>query len=193
MISGARKAVALLLLALALPAQAESWGLKTLMQRMAEVPESRARFVETRHIALLSQPLELKGTLTYERPNRLSKHVQSPFDELMSVDGDALTLVNRTRGEQRFVSLSERPEAGALVAGLRATLAGDLKQLELHYRIELSGTQAAWSLLLRPRDAKVKGYLETVTLAGADARVQRIEVLETGGDRSVMRILHDGK
>lgn len=193
MISGARSALVLAALLIPCTAWGESWDLKALMQDMAEVPASRARFVETRHIALLSRPLELKGTLSYERPHRLSKHVQSPFDELMSADGDALTVVNRTRGEQRLISLSERPEAGALVAGMRATLAGDLAQLERHYKLELSGTRAGWSLRLQPRAAKLRTYVEAVTLAGADARVNRIEVLEAGGDRSVMTILHDGK
>jgi len=193
MISGVRSALAAAALLLATAAAGETWNLRALMQDMAEVPASRARFVETRHIALLARPLELKGTLSYERPNRLSKHVQSPFDELTSADGDALTVVNRTRGEQRLFSLSERPEAGALVAGMRATLAGDLAQLERHYKLELSGTRAGWSLRLQPRAAKVKSYVEALTLAGAGARVNRIEVLETGGDRSVMTILHDGK
>ncbi|MCD6044471.1 MAG: putative transrane protein [Burkholderiales bacterium] len=193
MISGVRSALAAAALLLATAAAGEDWSLRALMQDMAEVPARRARFVETRHIALLARPLELTGTLSYERPHRLSKHVQSPFDERMSADGDALTVVNRTRGEQRLFSLSERPEAGALVAGMRATLAGDLAQLERHYKLELSGTRAEWSLRLQPRAANVKAYVEALTLVGAGARVNRIEVLETGGDRSVMTILHDGK
>lgn len=163
------------------------------MQSMAQVPASRARFVETRHIGLLTRPLELKGSLTYERPHRLSKHVQSPVDELLSVDGDALTVLNRTRGEQRFVSLREQPAAGALVASVRATLAGDLGQLERHYEVELSGARASWHLRLVPREPQVRRAVESILLAGAGARLQRIEVLETSGDRSIMTILHDGQ
>ena len=139
------------------------------------------------------RPLELKGSLRYERPNRISKHVQSPFDELLSVEGDALTLVNRAKGEQRILSLREQPALGALVESVRATLAGDLAQLERHYKVELSGAREAWSLRLAPRAAQVRAYVETITIAGSAARVRRIEVLETGGDRSVMTIVHDGK
>ena len=163
------------------------------MQSMAQVPASSSRFVETRHIALLTRPLELKGSLSYERPNRLSKHVQSPFDELLSVDGEAATLVNKTKGEQRFVSLREQPAIGALVASVRATLAGDLPQLERHYRIEFSGAREAWNLRLSPRDAQVRSTVDTIALAGAGARLKQIEIVETTGDRSVMTILHDGK
>jgi outer membrane lipoprotein-sorting protein len=192
MISGARS-IGLLILALACPVRGQSWDLEALMQSMAQVPSSQARFVETRHVALLTRPLELKGSLSYERPHRLSKHVESPVDEILSVDGDALTLVNKTKGEQRVVSLREQPAAGALVASVRATLAGDLAELERHYQAGLTGARAAWSLRLVPRDPQVRRFLEAITLAGADARLLRIETLETSGDRSLMTILHDGK
>ena len=160
---------------------------------MAQVPSSHARFVETRQIALLTQPLELKGSLSYERPHRLSKHVQSPVDELLSVDGDALSVLNKTRGESRVISLRDQPAAGALVTSVRATLAGDLPQLERHYKVAFSGTRAAWSLRLEPREARLKAYVESITLAGSGARLERIESIEASGDRSQMTILHDGK
>ena len=192
MISGARSLVAALLLGPGL-CLAQSWDLDVLMREMAAVPASRTRFVETRHLALLSRPLELKGSLTYERPNRLAKHVEAPFDELLTVNGEALSLVNKTKGEQRFLSLREQPALRALVESVRATLAGDRPQLERHYRVQFSGARDAWRLHLVPRDAQLRGYVESVTLTGAAARLQRIEALESSGDRSVMTILHDGK
>ena len=188
-----RSAIGALLLTLAFPSEAESWDLQALMQRMASVPSSSSRFVETRHLALLTRPLQLKGRLTYERPNRLSKHILSPFDELISVEGDALTVLNRSKGEQHLLSLREQPALRALVESVRATLAGDLAQLERHYRVELSGARGSWRMLLAPLDSQVRGYVETIALAGTDARVTRIEIVETGGDRSVMTILHDDK
>ena len=191
MTSGARNAVLGLLLIPAL-CVAQGWDLQALLQEMAAVPASRSRFVETRHLALLTRPLELKGSLTYERPHRLTKHVESPFDELLTVDGETLSLVNRTKGEQRLVSLREQPALGALVESVRATLAGDRAQLERHYRLKFSGARDAWQLQLAPREAQLRGYVESIVLSGAGARLQRIEVLETGGDSSVMTILHDG-
>ena len=173
-------------------AHAEAWDFAALMHEMAQVQSSRARFVETRHIALLTQPLELKGSLAYERPHRLAKHVHSPVDELLSVDGDVLTVLNRTRGEQRVLSLREQPAAGALVASLRATLAGDRAELERHYKTELSGTRRAWRLHLVPRDARVGRHVREIVLTGAHARLERIESFETSGDRSSMAIVHDG-
>ena len=176
----------------ALVAAGPGWDLHALMAAMAEIPASQARFVETRHLAMLTNPIELKGSLRYERPNRLAKQVHSPFQELLSIDGDKVTLVNR-KGESRVISLREQPALTALVEGLRATLAGDRAQLERHYKLAFSGPREDWTLRLAPREAKVRAYVETITLAGAGARIERIEVLEAGGDRSVTRILHDAK
>jgi hypothetical protein len=89
--------------------------------------------------------------------------------------------------------LREQPALRALVESARATLAGDRALLERHYRVQFSGPRDAWRLQLVPRDAQVRGYVESITLSGAAARVQRIETLESSGDRSVMTILHDGK
>jgi len=192
MTSGVRSWLALLLLA-STPASAQGWNLDALMSEMAAVPASRTRFVETRHLAMLTQPLELKGSLSYERPNRLVKHVETPFDELLTVDGDALSLVNKTKGERRSLSLREQPALGALVEGVRATLAGDRAQLERHYRVQLSGRRDAWHLHLVPRATRVRAHVESITVSGVAERPQRIEVLESTGDRSVMTIVHDGK
>ena len=192
MTSGVRSWLALLLFA-STPASAQGWNLDALMSELAAVPASRTRFVETRHLAMLTQPLELKGSLSYERPNRLVKHVETPFDELLTVDGEALSLVNKSKGEQRSLSLREQPALGALVEGVRATLAGDRAQLERHYRVQFSGRRDAWRLQLVPRAAQVRAHVESITVSGAAARPQRIEVLESTGDRSVMTIVHDGK
>jgi outer membrane lipoprotein-sorting protein len=187
MISGARS---LALLLLVFPAHAQTWDLPSLMKEMSQVRESHARFVEIRHIALLTQPVELKGTLSYERPNRLVKHVQSPVDELLSVDGDTLTMGNPSK--QRVISLRKEPAAGALVASVRATLAGDAAELERHYNVELSGNRAAWTLRLVPREARVRRAVESITLGGAGARLTKVDTLEANGDRSAMTIRHDG-
>ena len=114
MTSGARSLIGVFLFVPAL-GFTQAWGLQALMQEMAAVPVSRTRFVETRHLAMLTRPLELKGSLTYERPHRLTKHVEAPFEETLTVDGETLSLVNKTKGEKRSVSLREQPALGALV------------------------------------------------------------------------------
>ena len=88
------------------------------------------------------------------------------------------------RASSASVSLREQPALGALVESVRATLAGDRAQLERHYRVKFSGAREAWQLQLAPRAAQLRAHVESIALSGAGARLQRIEVLESGGDSS---------
>jgi len=188
------KLAAGLLLALALPAlaQVQDWTLDALMQQLAQVRSQEGTFAESRNIALLKEPLELQGTLSYRRPDRVTKHTLAPFDERLSLEGDVLTIENRTKGETRRVALQQNPVAWGIVAGLRSALAGDRAQLVGNYRAELSGTRESWSLALRPLDRRVSDYLKALTLSGSGSRVTRVEIEETNGDRAVMIIRTDG-
>jgi outer membrane lipoprotein-sorting protein len=181
-----------LLFACAHATGAEEWNLPELMKRMAEIPASQARFTETRHVAILTAPLEVRGTLSYARPDRITKHVLAPFEERISVQGDTLTVENRSRGESRTMPVQSNPVVWGLVESVRATLAGDLALLQRFYRVALSGTRAAWVLTLEPLDAQVGRHLQSIRIAGADARLDSIEIREANGDRAVMAIQADG-
>jgi outer membrane lipoprotein-sorting protein len=158
-----------------------------LMQGFSNVPSSRARFIETRHSAMLKKPLVLTGRLVYQRPDRLEKHVQSPFVESITIEGTRVS-ITRTGADDKTFTLPASGPAQALIESLRATLAGDLTALERHFAVAVSGTRDAWTMSLTPRDAALGAVVLRVDFAGSDNRVQRIEVLEAGGDRSVTTI-----
>ena len=75
------------------------WTRAELMQVLSDVPSSRARFIETRHSALLKKPLVLSGRLVYRRPDRLEKHVQTPFEE--SIIDRGIARVDHAAGRRR--------------------------------------------------------------------------------------------
>jgi hypothetical protein len=179
------------LLAFSSGALAQKWDLAALMRRMAEVPARQARFAETRYVAILTAPLETRGRLGYVRPDRVTKHVLAPFEERISVQGDTLTVENKSRGELRTMPVQGNPVVWGLVESLRATLAGDAVALQRFYRAALSGTRAAWILTLEPLDPQVARHLQSIRIAGADSQVVSIEIREANGDRSVMTIEPD--
>jgi hypothetical protein len=67
MITGSRRGVPLLIGLLAglagAPVFAADWGVEQLMQALGQVKSSRAQFVERKHLAILTAPLESSGTL----------------------------------------------------------------------------------------------------------------------------------
>jgi len=159
-----------------------------LMRLLASAESSRATFVETRHSVLLKAPLVLHGTLAYRRPDRLEKHVLQPHDERLVLEGDRLTIDNRTRARKLTTSVAGSPAIAAMAEGIRATRAGDLAALERHFEIKVDGRREAWSMSLRPTSEQVSGYVSAIVVTGAGSRITRFEVQETSGDRVVTEI-----
>jgi hypothetical protein len=205
MISGAstarantRRATGALLLAGAIliaaaPARADDaapggWDLAQLMKDLAQVRAVKGRFVEKKYLSVLKTPLESSGTLRYDAPDRLEKNTLLPRPETLVLERDRLSIDSDARNEHRSIALQEYPEVAAFVESVRATLAGDLDTLSRYYKATLEGRAADWKLLLTPVDAKMRGLVKRVRIAGGGNWVQSIEIEETGGDRSVMTV-----
>ena len=170
---------------------APPWGVETLMRQLSEVEHSRARFVERKYLKVLKAPLELSGTLTYTRPDRLEKRTLKPKAESLVVEGDKLVMENPARNERRELKLRDYPVLWGFVESIRSTLGGDIKSLERFYRVELEGEPEKWRLFLVPRERKMNDVISLVRIDGSQARIDTIEVQEARGDRSVMKIYGD--
>lgn len=184
--NGALVACAIALLAGA--AAAADLDKQALMQLLASVQRVNARFVETRYSTLLTAPLVSRGTLAYERPGRLEKQVSFPHDERVVLESGQVTIDNRSRGRTMTLSVADAPAIAGLVESIRATRAGDLAALERYYEIDVGGDRRAWWLRLRPHERELAQLIRAVTVRGAGARIESIEVAEASGDRTVMEI-----
>lgn len=181
----------LLLLVALVPGRAAAWDVDELMKQLSTVEHSQARFVERKYLKVLKQPLELSGTLSYTRPGRIEKRTLKPKPETLSVADDTLTLDNPARKEHRVLKLQDYPVLWGFVESIRATLGGDLKALQRFYRVELEGNADRWRLFLAPSDRKMGDVISLIRIEGSHARVDTIEMQETRGDRSVMKIYED--
>ena len=194
---GAARALALLALAgcaaqlSAAAATPDGWGIEELMHTLGQVKSSKARFVERKHMAILSAPLELSGTLAYAAPGRLEKHTLSPHRESMVLEGDQLTLDGGQRNG-RTVRLQDYPLIRAFVESIRSTLAGDLATLSQFYEVGFEGGERQWRLKLKPREPDMQGVVNEIRISGSRDWVSRIEIDEMGGDRSIMTVTRDG-
>jgi outer membrane lipoprotein-sorting protein len=175
--------------ALQAAAQEGPWNFAQLMAQLAQVQTSKARYSEVKRVAVLREPLHSSGTLSYARPSTIEKHQVLPYKEVMRVDGDLLTL--EREGKTRSLMLQSASLIATLVESLRATLAGDGAELERLYAVKVEGTRQRWTLSLIPRDFEVAGVVKSIVIVGSGSRVARIEILEPGGDSSVMTIHHE--
>lgn len=167
----------------------ETWELRHLMALMAEIPSTKESFTESKSLAALSEPLRLSGQLSYQRPDRLEKHVLAPFEEHFIVEGNTLTLINK-EGKKR-IALDRYPVIRAFVESIRATLAGNGDTLRRYYQITLAGDRRNWTLTLKPLEQQMADYVRSIELRGTETHVTRVDVQEAGGDSSVMLIRRD--
>jgi outer membrane lipoprotein-sorting protein len=172
------------------PSRVQGWGLPQLMGAMQSVRTASARFVERKFVHLLNQPLQSSGTLTFVAPDQLQKQTLAPAPSRLTVIGDRLE-VEQPDGKLRNLSLSDVPEIGALVASIRATLAGDGVTLTRYYTSTLTGSAADWSLLLEPRDPRLRDLLTMIRIRGEGNMIRGIETMERDGDRTEMTIVPD--
>lgn len=174
------------------PQSLPAWNLEQLMRDLGAVKRSQARFVERKYLKALSAPLELSGTLRYEAPGRLDKRTLKPKPEALIVDGDRLVI--ETAGKPaRTLRLQDYPVLWAFVESIRSTLNGDSAALQRFYRVELEGDRMRWRLYLVPRDPDMRAVISQIAIGGSRDRIERIEVQEARGDRSVTRIVEESR
>jgi outer membrane lipoprotein carrier protein LolA len=186
-----RRAVtaALLLWAFPAAARAAAFGLEQLMAELRQVKSATGRFVERKELHMLDKPVEASGTLIYLAPDQMQKITISPSWERLAVRQSTLTI--EQEGKSRSFSLGDRPEIGAFVESIRATLAGDLATLERFYTVTLTGDGKDWQLSLVPKERKLQELVKDIRISGSGRSIHTVETEEADGDRSVMRVVEE--
>ncbi len=175
------------------PARAErditapSWGIPELMASLRQVRAGSARFVERKYLQVMTAPLQSSGILRYVAPDRLEKQTLLPQPGRLLIAGDQLT-VERQGETTHVVSLQDYPEIGALVAGVRATMAGDLATLDRLYTLSLQGNVTSWQLSLAPKDRHMRELVTSIRITGSWNTLAGVETQEGDGDHTEMTI-----
>jgi outer membrane lipoprotein-sorting protein len=176
-----------LLLALACcAAPAWAFDLPELMGLLSKQKSGEARFTEQRFVHGLEGPLNARGTLSFEAPDKLVRRTLSPRVETMAVEGNTLTLSRG--GRNRVLTLDSMPELLGLVEAMRGTLTGDGATLQRYFRSTVGGSAANWTLDLTPLDSRLASQMRSIRMTGRASEVLGLEMEFVGGDRSVMNI-----
>lgn len=177
---------ALLLLTAMTAARAQSLDLLRLMQLLAASPAAEVAFTEKKFSNLLSAPVVSAGKLVYRRPDIVEKNIETPRKESYRFTGEELVMTRD--GKERRIPLSSQPLLAAFAASLRGVLGGDIVLLQKHYELSLQGDEPSWRLDMTPIDEQTRRYVQRVTVSGRAGRVGQIEVRESSGDHSVLKV-----
>lgn len=178
-----------LALAWATPAStswAAGFDLAALSAQLARNKSGQARFTEERFVSGFDGPLRASGVLSFVAPDRFTRQTLEPVVEMMTVEGNTITL--RRSGRSRQMAMDAVPELAALIAAIRGTFTGDAATLEKHFQVRLEGSLARWMLTLVPRDARLATQVRELQIAGLASDVRSVALWLGGGDRSVMAV-----
>jgi outer membrane lipoprotein-sorting protein len=166
------------------PAQAPA-TIEALMEGMARAKGVLAEFTETKELALLSTPIESKGVLHFIPPDRMVRRTLEPAPSSLVVDGKRVLF--RDASGAAPVDLSGDPSAKEFVDNFTTIFRGDLGALRAKYDVRFESEPPRWKLVLEPRDAVLKRFVASVTLAGLGETMSEMVLLERDGDRTITR------
>lgn len=176
-------AAALALLAAGARAEPDTLELDELLHRMATTRGVVAEFREVKTLALLGEPLEARGTLYFQPPDRFVRVTHEPAATRLVLVGSRMRFEDATGGSD--VDLAENPVARQFADNLVALWRGDRARLEQLYRLDFRAEGARWELALTPRGAPLDRFIASIRLAGDGASMRTMELLESDGDRTL--------
>lgn len=175
--------------------QSEAGGsvsLDQLMSTLGTVRHVDARYVEHRTLRSLRIPIETRGTLRFDAPDRLVKATDPAANgasDRLTINGNQLTIDRGSGAAPIVLTLSEHPEIGVLIESIRATLSGDTASLRRTFDMSLAGSLDHWQLVLQPHDPARRAVLQWMRITGYAKRITAIDTQDGDGDHSEMTIV----
>ncbi|MFJ2322342.1 outer membrane lipoprotein carrier protein LolA [Pseudomonas sp. NPDC087817] len=168
---------------LAISTLANAFDLQQLSEQLAKPDVIHGQFIQEKHLRALPEPLISKGSFVLAKNHGLLWLLKTPLQQDYRItakgiarrDGDGWQLLpNKSAGaEQNRLFL--------------AVLQGDSSGLQRDFELALSGDAQQWKLTLTPRSLLLKQVFNQINIDGS-ALVQTIELLETQGDSTVLRM-----
>jgi hypothetical protein len=171
------------LLLLGLSSLAQAFDLQQLSDQLARPDVIHGNFIQEKHLRALPQPLTSKGTFVLAKNNGLLWLLKTPLQQDYRITAKGIARRDAS-GWQMLPGKSAGAEQNRLFL---AVLQGDSSGLQRDFELALSGDAQHWKLTLTPRSLLLKQVFNQINITGSEL-VQTIELLETQGDSTVLRM-----
>lgn len=162
---------------------AQAFDLQQLSDQLARPDVIHGQFIQEKHLRALPQPLTSKGRFVLAKNHGLLWLLQTPLQQDYRITSNGIA--RRDGGAwQMLPNKSASAEQNRLFL---AVLQGDSSGLQRDFELSLSGEPQQWKLTLTPRSVLLKQVFNQINIEGGEL-VQRIELLETQGDSTVLRM-----
>jgi hypothetical protein len=168
---------------LAVSSWANAFDLQQLSEQLAKPDVIHGQFTQEKHLRALPQPLISKGSFVLAKNHGLLWLLKTPLQQDYRITANGIARRD-TNGWQLLPNKSAGAEQNRLFL---AVLQGDSSGLQRDFELALSGTAQQWQLTLTPRSMLLKQVFKQINIDGG-ALVQTIELLETQGDSTLLRM-----
>jgi outer membrane lipoprotein-sorting protein len=166
--------------------------LERLEDRVSGIQTLKADFEQQKFLAVLDQPLVLRGTIFMEKPDLFSWIVREPLRYSMVIDGEVVRQWDEDTQRVEKISLSKNPVFKMAIQQLRDWLSGSYKSMLGQYEVTVLG-QDPIALEFIPRDATLAHEVidrVTVEFDRDERYIWRIHILEKQGDRTLITFVN---
>jgi len=168
---------------LAVSTLANAFDLQQLSEQLAKPEVIHGQFIQEKHLRALPQPLLSKGSFVLAKNHGLLWLLKTPLQQDYRITANGIA-----RRDGNAWQLLPNKSAGAEQNRLFLTvLQGDSSGLQRDFELALSGDAQQWKLTLTPRSLLLKQVFNQININGGEL-VQTIELLETQGDSTVLRM-----
>jgi outer membrane lipoprotein-sorting protein len=166
----------------AAPCDSTAACLEVLKAAQASTQTVDARFVQTKHLSLLDEPLVSTGRFRFRRPDHVRLDVETPQPSTILIAGRSVTIPGLAASEQR--ALADSPMA-AMFTELGAVFAGNLDRAPAHFTVEARGAGDAIEVSLTPTAPDYQRLFRTIALrfAGPQTIIESMRLDDALGDR----------
>ncbi|MBC8998333.1 outer membrane lipoprotein carrier protein LolA [Pseudomonas sp. N40(2020)] len=168
---------------LAVSTLANAFDLQQLSQQLARPDVIHGQFIQEKHLRALPQPLISKGSFVLAKNHGLLWLLKTPLQQDYRISAKGIARRDGN-GWQLLPNKSAGAEQNRLFL---AVLQGDSSGLQRDFELALSGDAQKWKLTLTPRSMLLKQVFNQINIDGGEL-VQTIELLETQGDSTVLRM-----
>lgn len=169
---------------LGLSSLANAFDLQQLSAQLAKPSVIHGDFIQEKHLRALPQPLTSKGKFVLAKDYGLLWLLATPLKQDYRINAAGIARRD-AHGWKMLPNKSAGAEQNRLFL---AVLQGDSSGLQRDFDLQLKGDPQAWQLTLTPRSMLLQQVFKQININGGEL-VQRIELLETQGDSTLLRMI----
>ena len=166
--------------------------LNKLEEKMAPIKTIQTDFIQEKNLALFSQKLILKGTISIQKPGMLAWRVLTPMRYSMVMNGLTISQWDEETKEVQSISITKNPSFQAAIDQMQNWFSGTYRSMLGDYKIRII-SQKPLSLEFIPNNNAISSnFINRVTITFQDELqyVKNIFIEEKNGDSTLLTFLN---